>query len=265
MKRSLDTLFLPQSPLVFTLGVVQFDPVLAIADYIAGIQEALRKKGFPKVRERTVTHRIVKTEGQELRAEFKKQWEFHNPENRTSILADQDTVAVQTTAYTTFESFHETLTLALSCVADHLEVNEVLRCGLRYIDVVDEPAEGDITDWVEPGVLGLPSLDGFSRHHSHSSTEMRGEDGTTMVVKATLVPKGIVLPPDLVPCDLAFSKKPVRDTPFVLLDLDHFSQKSFAYDQKTTLAHLTMLHNGLDHAFRSSVTSNAIEQWKQNP
>lgn len=263
MQRKREALFLPRSPLAFVLGVVHFDPVLAIAGYVAGIQEGLRKKGFPKVRERMIPHRIVQADGQELRAEMKKQWEFHNPENRTSIMADRDAVVVQTTNYTTFEAFHEILTLALSCVADHLEVNEVLRCGLRYIDIVDQPTEGDITEWVNAGLLGLPRLDEFARHHSHSSTELRSEDGTTMAVKATLVPEGIVLPPDLIPCDLAFGKKPVRESPFVLLDLDHYSHKSFAYNRAATLEHLSMLHDGLDRVFRRSVTPHALEQWKK--
>jgi uncharacterized protein (TIGR04255 family) len=263
VQRNREALFLPKSPLVFVLGVVHFDPILAIGDYVAGIQESLRKKGFPKVRERMIPHRIEQTEGQELRVEMKKQWEFHNPENRTSIMADREAVAVQTTDYTTFEAFHETLELALACVADHLEVSEVLRCGLRYIDIVDQPAEGDIIEWVNPGLLGLPRLDEFQRKHSHSLTEMKSEDGTTMVVKATLVPEGIVLPPDLLPCDLAFGKNPVRSTPFVLLDLDHFSRKNFTYDREATLRHLSMLHDGLDRVFRNSVTPHALEQWKQ--
>lgn len=263
MKRTLDPLFLPQSPLVFTLGLVQFDPVLAIGEYVAGIQESLRKNGFPKVRERMVTHKIVQTEGPELRVETKKQWEFHDPENRSSIMVDRETVFLQTTAYTTFEAFHETLALALECVADCLEVSEVLRCGLRYIDIVDQPPEGDITEWIDPGLLGLLGLAGFRRKHSHSTTELEGKEETTMVVKATLVPRGIVLPPDLMPCDLAFAKKPVRETPFVLLDFDHFSRQAFSYDRDATLKHVSMLHDGVDRVFRSSVTSEAIEQWKK--
>jgi len=178
-------------------------------------------------------------------------------------MADRDAVVVQTTDYKNFEAFHETMALALDSVPGHLEVNEVLRCGLRYINIVDQPADGDFNAWVNPGLLGLPCLEGFRRHHSHSSTEMRSGDDTTMVVKATMVPEGVVLPPELLPCDLAFAKKPVRESPFVLLDLDHFSQKTFAYDQQATLRHLSMLHDGLDRVFCDSVTTHAIEQWKQ--
>jgi len=263
VKRTEPPLFLPRSPLVFTLGLVQFDPVLAIGDYVAAIQEALRKRGFPKVRQRMVPHRIMQTEGRELQAEFKKQWEFHDSENRTSIMVDYETVFVQTTDYTTFEDFRENLELALQSVADLLEINEVIRCGLRYIDIVDVPDAGDIAKWVRPGLLGLAGMAGFERRQSHSSTELRGKEDSTLVVKATLVPRGIILPPDLVPCDLAFARQPVRDKPFVLLDLDHFSHRSFRYDRNATLEHLSTLHDGLDHAFRTSVTPEALEQWKK--
>lgn len=263
MDRTHEPLFLPRSPLVFTLGVVQFDPVLAVANYIPDIQESLRKSGYPKLRERMITHKFVKTEGDEMRAEMKKQWEFHDTVNRTSILVDQDGVAVQTTAYSTYEKFEKLLTLALECVADRLQVSEILRCGLRYIDIVETPERGDIAEWVDPALLGLPKLEGFKKRHSDSTTELEGKGGSTIRVRASQTPKGVVLPPDLLPCDLAFGKKPVRDTPFVLLDLDHFSLKHFAYEQAATLKHLSTLHDGLDLAFRTTVTPNAIEQWKK--
>ncbi len=263
MHRKLQALFLPRSPLVFVLGAVQFDPVLAVEGYIPEIQESLRKKGFPKVRTRMIPHRIVKTEDSKLHAEAKKQWEFHDPANRTSILVDQEAVVVQTTDYSTYERLHELFELALTTVADHLEVNEVLRCGLRYIDIVDCPPDGSIADWVQPELLGMAGFDGFERQLGHSTTELTGPSGSTVRIRASFVQEGIILPPDLLPCELGFTTTPVRDQPFAMLDLDHFSQTHFPYDRQATLDHLAMLHDGVDLAFRSSVTTHALEQWKQ--
>ena len=265
MQRKQNALFLPQSPLVFVLGAVQFDPVLAVEGYIPDIQESLRKNGFPKVRTRMLPHQIVKTEDDKLRAEVKKQWEFHDSTNRTSILVDQDAVVVQTTAYSTYEHLHELFELALTTVADHLEVNEVLRCGLRYIDVVDCPSDGSIDDWVKPELLGMAGFEGFKRQLGHSTTELVSPDGSTVRIRASLLQEGIILPPDLLPCELVFTKKPVRSEAFVMLDFDHFSSISLPYDRQATLTHLSMLHDGVDSAFRSSVTHQALEQWKQQP
>lgn len=263
MQRKREALFLPQSPLVFVLGAVQFDPVLAIEGYVPDIQESLRKNGFPKVRTRILPHRIVKAEDDKLRAEVKKQWEFHDPTNRTSILVDQDAVVVQTTAYRTYERLHGLFDLALATVADHLEVNEVLRCGLRYIDIVDCPSDGSIADWVQPQLLGMAGFEGFKRQLGHSTTELEGADGSSVRIRASLLPKGIILPPDLIPCELEFTTNPFRENPFVMLDFDHFSQTHFPYERQATLDHLSMLHDGVDLAFRSSVTPHALEQWKQ--
>lgn len=264
MQRKREALFLPQSPLVFVLGAVQFDPVLAIEEYIPNIQESLRKRGFPKVRTRMLPHRIVKTEDSKLIAEAKKQWEFHDSANRTSILVDQDVVAVQTTEYSTYEGLHELFELALTKVADHLEVNEVLRCGLRYIDVVDCPADGKIANWIQPELLGMPGFEGFERKIGHSTTELEGPGGSMVRIRASLLPEGVILPPDLIPCELEFTMNPLREKPFVMLDLDHFSQNHFAYDRQTTLDHLSILHDGVDLAFRNSVTAHALEQWRQS-
>lgn len=261
MHRNRTALILPQSPLVFVLGAVRFDPVLAVEGYIPEIQESLRKKGFPKFRTRMLPHRIVKTDDSKLVAEAKKQWEFHDPTNRTSILVDQDAVIVQTTDYTTYERLHELFDLALTAVADRLEVNEILRCGLRYIDIVHCPQSGEITDWVKPELLGLSNIDGFHRRIVHSTTELDGPGGSTVRIRANLLPEGVVLPPELIPCELEFLKSPIREKPFVMLDFDHFSQSIFPYQRQTTLDHLAMLHDGVDLAFRSSVTNYAIEQW----
>ena len=263
MHRKREALFLPQSPLVFVLGAVHFDPVLAIEGYIPEIQESLRKKGFPKVRARMIPHRIVKTEDSKLLAEAKKQWEFHDSPNRTSILVDQDAVVVQTTDYRTYERFHEVFELALTIVTDLLEVNEILRCGLRYIDIVDCPADGEIADWVQPELIGMAGFVGFERQLGHSTTELEGPGSTKIRIRASLLPQGVILPPDLIPCELGFEKNPIRENPFVMLDLDHFSQNQFRYERQATLDHLAMLHDGVDLAFRSSVTPHAIDQWKQ--
>jgi len=263
VQRKRTALILPQSPLVFVLGAVQFDPVLAIEDYIPDIQESLRKNGFPKVRTRMIPHRIVKTEDSKLLTEAKKQWDFHDPANRTSILVDQDAVAVQTTAYSAYERLHELFDLALTTVADHLDVNEILRCGLRYIDVVDCPRDEAITNWVRPELLGFPGFEGFTRRLGHSTTELEGAEGSVVRIRASLLPEGIILPPDLIPCELGFMKKPIREEPFIMLDFDHFSQNHFPYERQETLDHLSMLHDGVDLAFRSSVTHHALEQWKK--
>lgn len=261
MKRSEEPLFLENSPLVFTLGVVQFDPVLIVAKHIPEIQESFRKKGYPKIRERTITHRISHGEGGELHTDVKKQWEFYNEENRTSVIVDQDSVIVQTTDYSTYEAFQQIITLALECAANLMGVSQVIRCGLRYIDII-ENGEDSLDKWINVNLLGFPDIDGFARNHSHSSTELTGKDSSTLLVRCSAVPRGVVLPPDLIPCDIAFKEKPVRDIPFALLDLDHFSLKNFDYDLSTTIQRLSMLHDGLDLAFRESVTSHALKQWK---
>lgn len=250
--------------MVFTPGIVRFDPVLAIEKYIPEIQEDLRKNGFPKLRERIAHRHLVRLgeqEGLELR--IVKQWEFSNSANQTSVLVDQESVGVETTHYSTYKNFDELLRLALQIGTDRLEVGDILRCGLRYVDAVDQPPEGGFGAWIREDLLGFKNLDGFEQAHSHSVTQLQSGQGTTLLVKATLTPQGIVLPPDLLPCDLAFRTHPVRNQPFVLMDFDHYSESPFPYDRVAALTHLATLHDGLDRAFRAAVTPYAIEQWKK--
>lgn len=262
MNRSSEALFLKNSPLVFTLGVCHFDPVLAIGNYIPTIQEFFRKHGYPKVRERQITASVTQQADQTLLIETRKQWEFHSAENTTSFLVDQESVIVQTTDYSTYENFEGLLDLALQGVTDLLDVPQILRCGLRYVDAIDFKEGQSQSDLLQPFLLGYPGGENFSRVNSSSMTQLESTEGSKLFVRCSTHKAGIVLPPDLLPCDLAFKSNPSRQTPFSILDLDHFSQTPFDYDRATTLSHLSVLHDSLDIAFRSSVTPQAIEQWK---
>lgn len=262
MERSQTALFLRDSPLVFTLARIQFDPVLAVEKYVPDIQEELRKNGFQKLRERMIAGNIEKKDDNTLVVNHSKQWEFHNQENNTSILLDHDGLGIQTTNYSTYEEFSKLMELALTHVAERLEIGDVLRCGLRYVDAVDHPEEESIDHWVSANLLGFPDIDGFSRRVSHSMTELDGADDCLLRVRCSWIKQGIVLPPDLLPCELAFRKNPMREAPFALIDLDHGSTKIFPYDLEKTMTQLTLLHEGLDQAFRESVTPHALTTWQ---
>jgi uncharacterized protein (TIGR04255 family) len=262
VERSHTALFLSNSPLVFTLAKIQFDPVLAVEKYLPDIQEELRNNGFPKLRERRIAGKIEKQDDNTIAIRHLKQWEFHNQKNDTSILLDQEGLGIQTTNYSTFEEFSKLIELALKHVAERLGIGDILRCGLRYIDAVDHPENESLDLWVSGNLLGFPDMEGFRRRGSHSMTELEGTTGTSLSVRCSWIQQGIVLPPELLPCDLAFQKNPMRETPFALIDLDHSSSQAFPYDFKKTMKQLSLLHDSLDLAFRESVTPHALNTWQ---
>lgn len=262
MERTHSALFLSKSPLVFTLARIQFDPVLAVEKYVPDIQEELRKNGFQKLRESMVAGKIEKKDNNTLVVNHSKQWEFHNQENNSSILLDHEGLGIQTTNYSTYDKFSELINLALEHVADRLEIGDILRCGLRYVDAVDHPEDQSPDLWVSANLLGFPDIEGFRRRVSHTMTELDGSDDSLLRVRCSWIKQGIVLPPDLLPCGLTFQKNPIRQTPFALIDLDHGSTKVFPYDLKKTMNQLSLLHDSLDQAFRESVTPQALKTWQ---
>ncbi len=263
VKRTREPLFLPQSPLEFVLAQVRIDPVLAVENYVPDIQETLRKQGFPKMRTRQSTSRITSGNGQTLRAETKHQWEFHDVENHTSIMVDQDAIAIQTTHYSRYEEFDGLIRLALEATGSAMGFTQVTRCGLRYIDAMAQPASGDWKEVLIDSLLGFQPQNGMARASSFSQTELVTGESSHMRLRCLTQPQGIVLPPDLMPCDLAFRRNPKRQQPFAILDLDHYQTTAFDFDLQVTLDCLAELHDALDQTFRDAVNPNALEQWKQ--
>ena len=53
-------------------------------------------------------------------------------------------------------------------------------------------------------------------------------------------------------------------SPFSLLDLDHFSTREFEFSVEEVNACFSALHIHQTKAFEASVTTDALEEWKQS-
>src|SRR5882762_5816637 len=154
MKRSLPSLRLRYSPLVYVIGQVRISPVVAIEKYIPEIQEQLRHKGFP---------RFVKGQIQEIRFAIDAapkmsvvdRYEFQNKESTSGIALATDSISLHTSKYEVYEKFEETFSTALTIIHQVVSLSLVERMGLRYIDLIRLNAGEQFSDYLQPGLLGL--------------------------------------------------------------------------------------------------------------
>ena len=93
-----------------------------MARYTPAIQDAFRRTGFPIERSGKV-HQVTFTPSDSAPVQMVElqRWEYRNREETWSVLVTEDSVILQTTAYTRFEEFADRLQLAVNTVLTESE------------------------------------------------------------------------------------------------------------------------------------------------
>lgn len=261
MKRTLPALALSKSPLVFVLGQVRFETILAMDKAIPEIQEEFRLVGFTGLSMRTIELSRLSPDGKQT-TESMPQWEFIHSDKQSSLLVDRGSVTCQTTNYSSYEKFSAILRTGLEVVERKVKPQQALRVGLRYVDLI-EPADGKSMDWyVNRQLLGV-SLGRFGERLGQSTESLLslGEQ-RRLVARYTEAAQGLAFPVDLLPVGVAFRRPIQLQTRFALIDTDHFDLAPFGFDTVAVLERIAGLHDTLDQVFRELVTPNAFKEWQ---
>ncbi|MDD3179482.1 MAG: TIGR04255 family protein [Opitutaceae bacterium] len=261
MKRTLPALRLSKSPLVFVLGQVRFETILAMDKVIPEIQDELRLAGFTGYSERAIEIIRGTPDGKQT-TERNPQWEFVHGDKRRSLLVDRGSVTCQTTNYTSYETFAEDLRLGLEVVERRAKPQQGVRVGLRYVDLI-EPAEGKPLEWyVNRQLLGVP-LGRFGERLGQSTESLiRVGEQRRLVARYTEAVQGLAFPVDLLPVGVTFRRPVQLNTRFALLDTDHFDLAAFAFSSAAVLERIASLHDTLDQVFRELINPNALKEWQ---
>lgn len=263
MPRTLPALKLSKSPLVLVLCQVRFSPILAMADYFPKIQDKLRLKGYPVVKNAVIQEVLLTPAGGASAKHVR--WQVQDKSETRSIVVTENFVAFQTTAYSIFEDFVPQLALAVDTLAEEVQGLYLQRIGLRYVDLV-RPAAGETwREYVRPELHGLrsPTFLEDSQTQLHQSTAQTPHG--TMIVRLYQNREGQVLPPDLTEDGLKVRVEPTLapNELVTLLDLDHFSVRQVDYERGLVESRAWDLHDDLDRVFRESlVTDHALKVWK---
>ena len=199
-----------------------------------------------------------------------QRWEYRNREETWSVLVTEDSVILQTTAYTRFERFAERLQLAVATVlteSEQAQFGVVHRVGLRYIDMVRPSAGKDFRFYLRPGLHGVrDEVFQPGRHllhvESRGQTLVSGHPGT-MIVRIVQNDQGHSLPPDLMAAAPKYSPRAGPGELLTLIDMDHYVEGTFDPDSEWVVASAYELHDHIIETFHDHVvTREAIEEWK---
>ena len=262
---------LSAQPLVLVLCHLRFSPVRQMNRYTPAIQDAFRRTGFPIERAGKV-RQVTFGPGDSAPVQMVEQqrWEYRNREETWSVLVTEDSVILQTTAYTRFERFADRLQLAVGTVlteSEQAQFGVVHRVGLRYINMVRPSAGKRFRFYLRRGLHGVrDEVFQPGRHllhvESRGQTVVSGHPGT-MIVRIVQNDQGHSLPPDLMAAAPKYSPRAGPGELLTLIDMDHYVEGTFDPDSEWVVASAYEMHDHIVETFHDHVvTREAIEEWK---
>lgn len=224
-----------KSPLKLCLLQVVFSPVLNMGNYIPGIQDQLRKNGFPLF-ETNKTFTINQSNGQkELN---QNGWIFKTLDSEELFIVYQDAVFFQVADYSGFDAFVEKFRKLINIFFAAIGFSPngaLMRIGLRYVNCFRGPEWKERLNESYCGIV-LPDLVLHKEAKPLFSSLIQtasdlGKKGVgNLVVKVYQNDRGVEIPLDLISCSEAESSGKKLIT---FLDIDHFVQ--FARPAEMTL------------------------------
>lgn len=252
------------APVFYTLAQVQFNQIAQISDYVARLQERLRRSGFPDFQAENqleLTIRRLDESQPDVQPQQHMRWSFMNTERTEGYLLLSNALVFHTTTYHTFTDFLQKTISGLNLVHEIVELAYVERIGLRYLNAVVPMDNDTLQQYLNPSLLGFSAnLEG---RLSHSFTEtVTVVDEGNLVARAVITDGALALSPDLISLQLSLQPQFTGiNSRNAVLDTDYFVVNRNSFDLKEIEDQLLKAHDIITNAFKVSVTDYAREKW----
>lgn len=265
------------APVYFTACQVHHNPLLSLQSYVAGIQESMRKSGYPdfKTVPQVTFNLLVNASGQEGAhaqtptqppAQKLEQYVFLNAQGTSGYVLLPQALSFQTTEYDTFTAFAGELRKGLQVLNEAVGgLSFVERVGLRYLDAV-VPRKGEsVREYLEAEVLGLPRRLP-DRLFSYSFAEsLLVAEGVGQVVSRTIIQNApLGFPPDLHPLYLKLAARfQAVSGEHAIIDSDGSLAARKPFDLDELQSSLTAIHGLVEKTFEATATDHARAVWHE--
>ncbi len=252
------------APVFYTLAQVQFNPIAQMSDYVARLQERLRRSGFPDFQSENqleLTIRRLDEAQPDVQPQQHVRWSFMNTQRTEGYLLLSNALVFHTTTYETFTNFLQKTIFGLNLVHEIVELAYVERIGLRYLDAIVPLDNDTLQQYLNPSLLGFSAnLEG---RLSHSFTEtVTVVDEGNLVARAVITDGALALSPDLISLQLKLQPRFTEiNGRNAVLDTDYFVINRNSFDLKEIEDQLLKAHDIITNAFNISVTDYAREKW----
>ncbi len=252
------------APVFYTLAQVQFNPIAQMSDYVALLQERLRRSGFPDFRtENQVELTISRLEDlqPDVQPEKHMRWSFINSQRTEGYLLLSNALIFHTTTYDTFSNFLQKTIDGLNLVHEIVDLAYVERIGLRYLDAIAPMDNDTLQQYLNPSLLGFSENLVGSLSHSFTET-VTALEGGNLVARSVITDGTLALSPDLITLQLEINSrfKAIKGRNAVL-DTDYFVIERNSFQIQKIEEQLLKSHEIITDAFKGSVSDYARKKW----
>jgi uncharacterized protein (TIGR04255 family) len=262
---------LPRSPLVYTIALVEYGQVPAMAEFASRIQEALRPE-YPEIgRLEAETLQIgVRVPGQppEINKLRVVNWTMNTADRAWGIIFSENKLLLHTRAYEHFPQFADRFREALTTIAREAKITHTSTSGIRYIDNIRAIDGLGLSELIQEGFLA-PALGGsLERAMSRVEYIYRSQEGQ-LFLRGYGVANHPGIPADIMELANQLFRNALPIAPvteeFALLDTDHMYApgRLESLDVNSVIERLDRLHQGASSAFRRIATKEALDAWKK--
>lgn len=252
------------APVFYTLAQVQFNPIAQMSDYVAKLQEHLRRSGFPDFRAENqfeLTIRRLDELEPDVKPTPHMRWRFTNTQRTEGYVLLSNALIFHTTTYNTFADFLKKTLSGLELVHEIVELAYVEQIGLRYLNAVTPISSDTLQHYLDPSLLGFSATLEGRLSHSFTETVTAIEDGN-LVARAVITDRTLALSPDLLPLQLELQSRFTEvNGRNAVLDTDYFVAKRNSFNLTEVEDQLQKAHEIITNAFKVSVTDYAREKW----
>jgi uncharacterized protein (TIGR04255 family) len=256
------------APVYFTIAQVRFNTLLALDSYAPTIQESLRKEGFPDFQKGVVAtfnlNLAATPDGVPAQVPVGQsaRYIFASMDKTAAFILDQGALSFQTTEYDVFETFSATFLRGLDILHNAVNLSYSDRIGFRYLDAVFPKKGESLSDYLDASVLGLVGKLEGSLVHSFSETLTKTKMAN--LLSRVIVQSGpVAFPPDLQPTSMQLADRfrTLNDL-HAIIDTDGSNEQREPFDLEKVKSKLIAIHDGMEAAFKATVTDHALEKWK---
>jgi uncharacterized protein (TIGR04255 family) len=209
----------PNAPVVLVALEMRHTEVESLTPTEVRAVKARLSKYVPIPRNAQIASQLI-VPGQPTQANVEQYGRFINRENTIAVSFRREAITVEATKYPGWDEFREIVSAAFEARIAVSPPDGVVRLGLRYINEIRVPAEGEIdwSKWINSSILGPSSTEQIPL----PLTQWQGiavygrQPGHAMVVRYGLS-EGFAVDPN---SELRRTRP--ADGPFFLMDIDSF-------------------------------------------
>ena len=266
---------LPNSPLIYTIAIVRFSPVMAMEKYVADFQDAVRGQypHFENVQVQQTQIEFGPAGGVEMRQVPATIWQFATRTKDAAVVLSQNLIALHTVSYKDHTSFIADFKSAITKLVDVKNLGIELMSGvaIRYVNLIEALSAVDLHALLASAILPPPfaEVEKLEIIESANVAQYKCNDD---FVRFQVLRK----PPSALPSDLltqlvvnnGWSQRTKRpDGDFAVIDID--CSKIFGdatpMDVDAICGHILRLRGVAKAMFTSSGTERAKKYWEGEP